>query len=420
MPHLPAACPPNLWTDRDFVKLWIGHTASQFGAQTAQFTLPLVALIALGGGAAELGGLRAAQQVPILLCSLFVGVLVDRLSTRTLMVYADLARALALAAVPVAFLLDALGLPLLSLIAFLVGVFTVFFDVAYQACLPRLVQRGQLAQGNSLLESSRSATQICGPALGGGLVALLTAPLALAAGAVFFILSFASIRRIRRPDPPAEYESHSAGMLPEIKAGLRLVLHDRALRAIGLASATHHFFFAALMTTYLVFLTTVLRLPSGVLGLVLAALGPGALLGAVFSAKLPRLVGYGPVMVVAALAADLVLLCVPALRGAGAATVVVLMVVNVAFGALSQLVDVSATAVRQAVVPIRSQGRVVATLNFVGMGLTPLGSVLAGVLAGPLGIRTVLLLSVSGMFLSPLCLALSPLRRLGRTLPGET
>jgi MFS family permease len=172
---------PTLWADRDFVRFWIGQTSSQLGAQASQVTLPLIAVTTLGASAAQLGVLRAVQQVPILLFSLYFGALVDRWRARRLMVLADFGRALVLGIIPIALLLDAFRLSGLYLIAFVVGIFTVCFDVAYQASLPRLVARDQLAQGNSVLEGSRSAAQICGPALGGGLISLLTAPIAVLA-----------------------------------------------------------------------------------------------------------------------------------------------------------------------------------------------------------------------------------------------
>jgi hypothetical protein len=117
-----------LWRDRDFVRLWVGQAASQLGAQSSQVTLPLVAVLALNSGADRLGVLRAVQQAPILLISLFVGAWVDRWRARNVMMLADLGRALVLAAIPVAFVLGVLGMPLMLVVALVVGVLTVFFD----------------------------------------------------------------------------------------------------------------------------------------------------------------------------------------------------------------------------------------------------------------------------------------------------
>ncbi|CAM5402261.1 hypothetical protein SHIRM173S_12573 [Streptomyces hirsutus] len=214
--------PPSLWRDRDFRRLWVGQTASQLGEHTTLIVLPLFAVLTLHAGAGELGVLRAVGQAPILLLSLFVGAWVDRWRTRTVMVVTDAGRTLVLGAAAVAGLLGWFGLPALLVVAFAVGALSVFFDVAYQASLVRLVRRDQLLQGNSALEGSRSAAQIGGPALGGALVSLLSAPLAAASSAVFFALSFLSIRRIRRTEQAlGQAIGHSLEQVASVEQGRR-------------------------------------------------------------------------------------------------------------------------------------------------------------------------------------------------------
>lgn len=416
-PRRPAL--PSLWRDGDFRKLWMGQTASQLGAHASQTTLPLIAVLALDSGSGQLGVLRAAEQAPILLISLFVGAWVDRRRSRSVMVLADFGRALALLAVPVAYMFGMLGIPALIVVAFLVGVLTVFFDVAYQASLVRLVKRDQLVQGNSALEGSRSAAQIGGPALGGAMVSLLSAPIAGVVSAFFFALSFLSIRRIHRGrEPvPGQAEPHER-IRRQIREGLQLVACDTSLRAVGICSAIFQFFFAALMTVYLLFMPRTLDLSGAAVGLALAAMGPGALAGSLLSAKLPMRFGHGVVLVSSAALADGVMLGVPALHGSSAVTIPLLVAINFLFGVFSQMVNVTVMAVRQAITPVQMQGRVVATINFVGMGLTPLGSLAGGYLAGQWGLRTSLLVTAAGLSLSPLFMALSPLARLGKTLPA--
>jgi hypothetical protein len=92
---------PGLWRDTDFRRFWAGQTASQLGEQAGQVTLPLIAVLALNAGATQLGVLRAVEQAPILLLSLFAGAWVDRRRTRPVMMLADLGRALALSTIPV-------------------------------------------------------------------------------------------------------------------------------------------------------------------------------------------------------------------------------------------------------------------------------------------------------------------------------
>lgn len=423
----------------------MGQTVSQLGEHTTLVVLPLCAVLTLGAGAGELGVLRAVGQAPILLLSLLVGAWVDRWRTRTVMVLADVGRTLALGAAAVAWFFGALGLPALLVAGFAVGALSVFFDVAYQASLVRLVKRDQLVRGNSALEGSRSAAQIAGPALGGALVSLLSAPIAAASSALLFALSFLSIRRIRRSESiPEPTEQLSQGLpgptrqlsqrLPEpaqepqrrpprvwrrIGAGLRFVIGDTSLRAVCLASAAFQFSLAATTTVYLLFLPRELRLSGTEVGLVLAAAGPGALLGSLLAARLPGRFGHGVVLVSAAALGDGAFLCVPALHGSSAGTVLALVAVGLVFGTFGQLVNVTVMAVRQALTPDGMQGRAAATITFVGMGLTPLGSLLGGFLADEWGPRLSLAVTAAGMLLSPLLMALSPLARLGRTLPAR-
>ncbi|HET6859538.1 MAG TPA: MFS transporter [Streptomyces sp.] len=406
-----------MWRDRDFRRLWAGQTASQLGEHSTAIVLPLFAVLTLDAGAGELGVLRAVGQAPILLLSLLVGAWVDRWRTRTVMVVTDAGRGLLLGAAAVAGLVGWLGLPALLVLAFAVGALSVFFDVAYQASLVRLVTRDQLLQGNSALEGSRSAAQIGGPALGGALVSLLSAPIAAASCALFFALSFLSIRRIRRTESIPERAQRPPRVWRRIHEGLRFVVGDTSLRTVCLASAAFQFSFAAMMTVYLLFLPRELHLSGATVGLALAAVGPGALLGSILAARLPGRFGHGPVLVTAAALGDGVFLCVPALHGSSAATVFALLAVNFVFGTAGQLVNVTVMAVRQAATPDSLQGRAAATITFVGMGTAPLGSLLGGLLAMEWGLRTSLLVTAAGMMLSPVVMALSPLARLGRALP---
>jgi len=410
--------PSGLWRDGDFRSLWVGQTVSQLGEHTSLLVLPLFAVLTLDAGAGQLGVLRAVGQAPILLLSLLVGAWVDRWRTRTVMVLADAGRAAALAAAAVAGLLGMLGLPVLLVVAFAVGALSVFFDVAYQTSLVRLVERDQLVRGNSALEGSRSAAQIGGPALGGALVSLLSAPIAAACSALFFALSFLSIRRIGRRESIPERSERPPRMGRRIHEGLRFVAGDTSLRTVCLASAAFQFSFAAMTTVYLLFLPRELHLSGTAVGLSLAATGPGALLGSVLAARLPGRFGHGAVLVSAAALGDGAFLCVPALHGSSAVTVPVLVAVNFVFGTGGQLVNVTVMAVRQAVTPDGMQGRVAATITWAGMGMTPLGSLLGGFLAQGWGLRTGLLVTAAGMLLSPVLITLSPLARLGRTLPA--
>ena len=107
-----------------------------------------------------------------------------------------------LATIPIAYLADVLTIGQLYAVGFLVGICTVFFDVAYQSYLPSLVEREQIIDGNSKLEISRSSAQISGPGLAGGLVELFTAPYAVLVDAISFLVSGLFLLRIRKAEEP--------------------------------------------------------------------------------------------------------------------------------------------------------------------------------------------------------------------------
>src|ERR1051326_2202228 len=164
----------TLWGHRDFMKLWTGQTISEFGTQFSLIALPLTALYVLHARAFAVAALTIFEQLPFLLLALPAGVWVDRLPRRRILVVGDTGRALALASIPIVYAAGALHMWQLFAVAFVVGVLTVFFDVAYQSYLPSLIERDQLVEGNSKLQTTVSAATIGGPGLGGVLIGLLT------------------------------------------------------------------------------------------------------------------------------------------------------------------------------------------------------------------------------------------------------
>ena len=150
---------------------------------------------------------------------------VDRLRRRPVLVVADVLRLLVVGSVPLAHALGILRLPQLYVVGFLAGVGTVFFDVAYGAYLPSLVDRNRLVEGNAKLEASRSGAQLAGPGIAGVLVQVLSAPGAMRADALSYLASMVSLLSIRRGEPPV---AHPAGGRPRMRRqvgeGIRFLL----------------------------------------------------------------------------------------------------------------------------------------------------------------------------------------------------
>ena len=220
----------SLWRHSDFVKLWGGETVSQFGNQVTVLALPLTAVLTLEASASELGLLNAARFAPFIAVILFAGAWVDRRRRHPVLIQTNVGRALLIALVPAAALLDILRIELLYAVGFLVGVLTVFFDVAYPSYLPYLVGRRQLTAGNSRLEASRSAAEVGGPGVGGLLVQLVTAPFALLVDAISFVFSAVMLSTIRAHEPEPAGEGRHPPAWGAIREGFRFTFGNRYLR----------------------------------------------------------------------------------------------------------------------------------------------------------------------------------------------
>ena len=118
----------------------------------------------------QVGLLTTIEFLPFIFLSLPAGVWVDRLRRRPILIVGDLGRGVAIASIPVAFALDGLTIWQLYVVGFVNGCLTVFFDVAYQSYLPSLVEREQIVEGNSKLQTTVSVANVSGPGLAGVLI----------------------------------------------------------------------------------------------------------------------------------------------------------------------------------------------------------------------------------------------------------
>jgi MFS family permease len=407
--------PGGLWRHGDFLWLWSSQTISQFGSQVSQLALPLVAIVVLGESAFEVAMLGMVEFLPFLLFSLPAGVWVDRLSRRPILVVADIVRAAALATVPIAYWLDGLTIWQLYIVGFVVGVGTVFFDVAYQSYLPSLVERDQLSDGNSKLEISRSAAQLAGPGVGGVLIAILTAPVAVAADAISFVVSALLIGRIRtaeRESPPEARRS----LLSELWEGLRYVIRHEYVRGMAASVAIFNFFGNVGGAIILVYFVRELGLSAATIGLVFALGNVGFLVGAFVAKRIETRIGVGRTIVGSMVLSVPGLLLVPLAPKDFAVPLLVASGLIVGFAIV--LYNVTAISLMQAITPDRLLGRMNASRRFLVWGVIPLGALVGGVLASTIGLRPTLFVGAIGASLAVLPLLFSPVRSLTR-IPDE-
>jgi MFS family permease len=393
-----------------FRRLWAAQSVSQLGSQVTVLALPLTAALVLDASPLEMGVLGAAQYAPFLLLGLFAGVWVDRVRRRPILIGADLARAVLLVSIPIAAALGVLGLVQLYVVAFLVGVATVFFDVACQSLLPSLIGRAQLVDGNSKLEVSRSVAQVAGPGLAGGLIALVTAPVAVALDAVSFAASAILLGAIRAPEAPPARSGASGSVWAGIAVGVRAVVGDPVLRSIAGCTATALLFRSMGLAVYVLYVTHELGLGPTLLGVILGVGSVGAVAGALVGGPVARRAGVGPTILGATCLLGLSGLLVAAAAGPPVQLVATLVAAEAASALARTTYNVNQVSLRQARTPDHLQGRTNATMRFIVWGTIPVGSLAGGLLGESIGLRPTLVVAAGGLFLPFLGVLLSPVR----------
>lgn len=398
-----------------FWRWWVAGTTSNLGSAVGGVALPLTALAVLDASAFEMGLITAAGYLAYLLISLPAGVVVQRVPLRGMQVALDLVRALAVASIPLAWWLGALTVAQLVAVALVVSFADVLFDVANQTFLPEIVPAAQLQARNSLNSGTHAATQLGGPSLGGLAVQLFGAVPTVLVDAVSYLISAALLRtlparRVRRPDerPP---------MVTMIREGWHFVLrHPIIGPAMWVATATN-FVCGAMLALFPYYLVRDLHAPPVVVGLLLATDGLGTLVGAALTTRFTDRVGTARGLIIAAVAGVAGALIIP--LGTGTAAYLAFAAGNLIFAGSTVVLSVTTRTHRMLASPPDLLSRVIATVKFVSWGAIPLGSLLAGALAGPLGARTTLLIFGALTVLSPIIYLSTPIRRL-RDLPLDT
>ncbi|MFB7539271.1 MFS transporter [Streptomyces zaomyceticus] len=404
---------PALLRERTFRRYWTGQTISLAGDQISLMAIPLAAVLVLGADAAAMGWLKAAELLPALLLNLPFGAWADRqASRRRAMIAADIGRAALVLTLPVAYALDALTLTQLYVVAFGIGALTVLFEVCNTTLFVALVPTERYVQANSLVNGSRSTAWLAGPGVGGLLVQFLTAPFALVADALTYLVSAGFLARIKPVEPaPAPV---AKGHFTE---GLRWVVRERSMRALFAASGTVQFFNYMFHTLFVLYATAELGIGAGLLGLILGAGAVGGLLGAVCSGAVVRRIGIGGSLVAGFLGFTLPLVLIPLAEGPLPLVVSVLFVAEFLSCVGVMIVDIAAGSFQMALIPDAVRARVMGAFRTLNHGFRPLGALVGGFLGTAIGLRPTLWIATVGAVFAVLWVLPSPLPRM-RELPS--
>lgn len=386
-----------LWRNRPFAFFWSAQLLSNAGTQVSELAIPLTAVLILHAGPGEMGALTALEALPSLVLGLFLGVLVDRVRRARLMVWCNLAQGLLIGTIPVAAAFDVLTLPHLYAVTFVAGGLALAYGLAHTAYIPVLVtDRRQLTGANSSVSLSDSVTAVAGPGLGGLLVQLLTAPIAVAVDAVSFGVAAVLQLAGRRDDP-----------VPKATPGFRLALGEgwtefrrhRGVRALTYAKGTFEFFHWAVLALYVLYAVEVLHLSPAAIGLVAVLSSLGPLLAGLVAAPVSRRFGTSWTSVAAAVLLGGNLL-IPLAGGPVPVAVLTLALGQFVLGlGIVFLIIVRATMLQQTVRP-ELLGRVGGVIRLVDWGPGPFGGLAGGLLGELVGLRPGLVVAGIGCLLA--------------------
>lgn len=406
--------------DPEFRKLWAGQAISVVGSNITLLALPLTAALTLSATPQQMGLLTAAGWLPILLFSLFAGAWSDRLPRKPVLIISDVARALILGTIPLAAVLGVLSIAHVLVAAFLAGSMTVLFRAAYTPFIPSLVARDDLVDANARLALNESVARVAGPSLGGLLVQLVTAPIAILADALSFVASAVAIASIRVHEAEADRSARS-GIWSEIGEGMKVVVSNRFIRSVTIIALIFNVAITTGEAIFILYATRTLGLDGALLGAVYTVGGLSSVAGTTLVRRTTSRFGIGPSMVgsivlvgggwaLVLLAGGPPIVAAAFLAGRGVLT---------AFGAA--VFNVTTATVFQAAIPVRMQGRVGGAGQLLGLGLTPLAALGGGWLGDHVGLWNTLAISLAGQLVGVAYVIGSPLRwiRTMRDLEGD-
>ncbi|MGW6060251.1 MFS transporter [Streptomyces sp. NPDC055189] len=218
---------------RQFGWLWTAYAVSAFGTRLAFDAFPLIAILALDAGPAQVSVLAAAGVAVGAVVAVPLGPWVEFRRKRAVMIATDLIRCAALLSIPAAYAVGLLGFGQLLVVAVVVGAADITFTAASGAALKALVRPADLLVANGRLESTNWTALVLGPPLGGAAIGLFGPVMTVVADAVSYLLSALGIRAIGGKEPRPERTVPPTPFRPgDLLDGWRYILAGPVLRPL--------------------------------------------------------------------------------------------------------------------------------------------------------------------------------------------
>lgn len=397
--------------------LWAGQTAAQVGFQVGTLATSAIAITVLHASETQIGILSGLQTLAFLIVGLPAGAWVDGWRKRHVMIAANLARIAALVSIPIAYAFFSLTISHLMVVAALLGLSTVFFDVAYQSYVPMIASKRYIGAANGRLEASYQVGRAGGPGLGGWLLGVVAPPLAYLLTASTYVCSTWAIWRIRTPEPRPAHSD--ASLRSQIVDGLSFVRGQRLLFPLFSCIACAAFAGAGIQVLLPILVLRTLGMSATQLGLLLSAGALGGILGALTRPAWITRLGIGRCITITNIIGVSALLAQPASVHVPVAAAWVIACSGVVSSYFITIYNVTQMSLRQEICPPDMLGRMNAIFRFAVWGVMPLGSFVAGIVASWVGVEATMYIFTAASIAAGIAMGFTPAARIRGTSAAD-
>lgn len=399
------AAPSSPWRNGVFLKVWGAQASGLVGQQFSTLAMPLVAVLTLHAKASTVALMTTCFNLPWLVIGLFVGVAVDRLPRRSVLIVSDIARALLLVTIPLFAVLGLLSVPQLFILGIVVGTLDVLWLTAFRSYVPTVVRRDHLSHAYSLIGASDSITRTAAPSLAGAVIQIVGPPLSLAVTSLTYLISAAlNVSIGKRQRRATDAETPHDPVLRSFRDGLTYTLRHRLVLAMACSEATYLLFWSVTRSVLIVFLARQLQMSPVLIGLIFTIGTFGGLLGAATARRIAAKIGVGPTLIVGTTVRSVGMVLTPLVAlfatGPSVGTVAALMAARAVNAYGWSVWDVNREATQQSVITDQMRGRVTGTVLFLSGVMLAVGSAAGAAVVSLIGVLGTLVIGGAGTLLA--------------------